>query len=321
MRSADEINHQTEVSYLINQTVSIFHSYDINLEQFNSWNFKGTYLGSGGHLSFHSEFTNNWRMGANLIFHSRQTDTRLLRGGPDMLLPATLMTFGRFETDASKKITAILGYEYESVGKGSATRYNIEPGISVRPVGALKIGLSANYAENHDDLQYVAQRSVFAGNRYILGSIDQQTLGLTFRVDVNISPELSIQYYGSPFISKGAYTQFKHVNNPLAADYDARFTLFSDPVLSGDSYGLDENGDNVIDYSIGNPDFNFYQFRSNLVAKWEYRLGSFIYLVWSSDRTGNSSSGTVPISDSFRLLGKAFSNNIFLVKFNYWFSL
>lgn len=321
MRSADEINNQTEVNYLINKPVSIFHSYSINLEQFNSWNFKGTYLGSGGHLSFNSEFTNNWKLDANLIFHSRQTDTRLLRGGPDILLPATMTTFGRIETDGSKKVIARLGFEYESVGEQSATRYNIEPGISVRPFSALKLGISANYAENHDDLQYVAQRNLVNSNRYILGSIDQQTLGLTFRVDVNISPEFSIQYYGSPFISKGAYSEFKHVTDPMADDYNSRFTMFRDPVLSGNSYGLDEDNDNIIDYSIGNPDFNFYQYRSNLVAKWEYRLGSFIYIVWSSDRTGNSSSGTVPLSDSFRLLGKAFSNNIFLVKLNYWFSL
>jgi hypothetical protein len=238
-----------------------------------------------------------------------------------MLLPATVMTFGNIKTDESKKIIATVGYEYESVGQNSARRYQIQPGISIRPLSALKLGVTANYSENHDDLQYVAYRNSIFGNRYILGNIDQQTLGLTFRVDINISPEFSIQYYGSPFVSKGVFSDFKHTTNPMAGEYNDRFSAYSHALQSGDYYGFDEDDDMLIDYSIANPDFNFYQFRSNLVAKWEYRLGSFIYFVWSSDRTGSTSYGKAPLTDSFTKLSKAFPNSIFLIKFNYWFTL
>ena len=67
MNTADEINQENEVSFFVNQPVSIFRTYNIGLEQFNSWNFNGTYLGSGGHLSFTSEFKNQWSFEANLI--------------------------------------------------------------------------------------------------------------------------------------------------------------------------------------------------------------------------------------------------------------
>jgi hypothetical protein len=77
----------------------------------------------------------------------------------------------------------------------------------------------------------------------------------------------------------------------------------------------------AIDYSIQDPNFNFFQFRSNLVAKWEYRLGSFIYLVWSSERTGNDAFSDTSLGDSYKQLGKVFPNNIFLIKLSYWFSL
>jgi hypothetical protein len=321
MRSADFINQENDVSYLINKPISIFHTYNINLEQSNSWNFTGTYLGSGGHLSFSSEFKNNWTFSTNLIFNSERIDTRLLRGGPDMVMPNSMFTFGDIKTDQSKKIIADFAYQYESSGNNSARNYQFGPGLSIRPMSALKIGVTASYADNHDNLQYVTTMNYNSEKRYILGSIDQKTLGLTFRIDVNISPEFSIQYYGSPFISRGSYSEFKHVTDPQAKDYKNRFSVYSNTILSGNNYGLDENNDNVPDYSIGNPDFNFYQFRSNLVAKWEYRLGSFVYLVWSSDRTGNSSSGTTPMGDSFHQLWNAFSDNIFLIKLNYWFSL
>jgi len=146
-------------------------------------------------------------------------------------------------------------------------------------------------------------------------------MGLIFRIDYHITPEFSIQYYGSPFISKGSYSEFKYVVDPLSKEYNNRFVIYQDPALSGGNYELDENNDHVPDYSIENPDFNFHQFRSNFVAKWEYRPGSFIYLVWSSERTGNADSADATLGNSFRQLWHVFPGNIFLIKFNYWFSL
>ncbi|HEX2968315.1 MAG TPA: DUF5916 domain-containing protein [Bacteroidales bacterium] len=318
MRMADDISQENEVTYLINQPVSIFHSYTINLEQFNSWNFRGSYLGSGGHLNFTSEFTNNWTFNANLIFHSGQLDTRLLRGGPDMKLPSSVTTFGGIRTDGSKRLIGTMDWQYETRGNKSAESYTLQPGISFRPFRSLKLGISADYSRNHDDLQYVTTKFNNAGeNIYILGAIDQETLGLTFRADINISPELSIQYYGSPFISKGLYSEFKQITAPKDDVYGNRFTLFGNEQYSDGSIILDP----VSQLMIVNPDFDFYQFRSNLVAKWEYRLGSFIYFVWSGDRTGSINSANESLGKSFSRLRDAFPENIFLIKLNYWFNL
>ena len=321
MNTADEINQENEISYFVNQPVSIFRTYNISLEQFNTWNFSGAYLGSGGHLSFTSEFKNQWSFSTNLIYHSKARDTKILRGGYDMIMPYNILSFGSLRTDQSKKITAGIEYSYEYTGNNSAKSFQIEPGITIRPLSTLKIGLSANYADNQDRLQYVTTKYFISGNRYILGKINQKTLGLTFRVDLNLTPEFSVQYYGSPFVSRGSYSEFKHVTNPEAKVYEDRFALYNNVILSDGKYLLDENYDFAPDYSIGNPDFNFHEFRSNFVAKWEYRLGSFIYLVWSSERTGRTGSSGASIGDSYKQLRSVFPNNIFLIKLNYWFSL
>jgi len=321
MNTADAINQQNEVSYFVNQPVSIFRTYDVTLEQFNAWNFNGTYLGSGGHLSFTSEFTNQWRLGANIIYHSKGFDTRILRGGHNMLMPSSFTLFGNLRSDPSKKIIAVLGYRYEKSDNNSGSSNQVEPGLTVRPITNLKIGVTANYEVNTNSLQYVTTKYFPTGNRYILGTIDQKTLGLTFRVDLNLTPEFSIQYYGSPFVSRGSYSELKRVTDSEATDYNDRFSVFSNPQIVGNTYGLDEDDDMVADYYIGNPDFNFHEFRSNLVAKWEYRLGSFIYLVWSSERTGRTGSSDASIGESYRELSNVFPNNIFLIKLNYWFTL
>jgi hypothetical protein len=322
MNTADEFNQENLVSYLINQPVSIFNNYEISLEQFNTWNFHGDYLGSGAHLSFVSILKNQWNFAANLIFHSKTLDTKILRGGYDMIIPYNIMSFGSLNTDQSKKVIGAISYSYTHTGNNSAVNYQLQPGITIRPINNLKLGVTANYMNNHDRLQYITTDYSVPNNRYILGTIDQKTVSLTFRVDLNLTPEFSIQYYGSPFISLGRYSQLKYVTNPKAKLYNDRFELYQAPVLSDGMYQLyDYSNGPRIDYSINDPDFNFHEFRSNLVAKWEYRLGSFIYLVWSSERSGTTNASTASIGDSYKQLRSVFPNNIFLIKLNYWFSL
>jgi hypothetical protein len=46
-----------------------------------------------------------------------------------------------------------------------------------------------------------------------------------------------------------------------------------------------------------------------------------LYFVWSSERTGYVEPATASMGESFRDLWKVFPGNVFLIKFNYWFSL
>jgi hypothetical protein len=322
MTTADVINQDNVVSYGINQPFSIFSTCDISLEQINTWDFNGEYLGSGANLTLTSVFKNQWSFAANEIYHTKTLDTKILRGGYAMIMPYTITSTGTLATDQTKKITGSMLGSYQYTGNNSARSYQVEPGITYRPINNLKIGVTANYMNNHDRLQYVTTSYDVPGNRYILGTIDQKTLGLTFRVDLNVTPEFSIQYYGSPFVSIGKYSQLKFVTNPRSSDYNNRFEIYQDQALSEGMYQLyDYNNGPRIDYSIADPDFNFHQFRSNLVARWEYRLGSFIYFVWSSDRTENTVQSNATIGESYKQIRSIFPNNIFLIKLNYWFSL
>jgi hypothetical protein len=323
MRRSDEIEQSNKISYQIIRSISIFKTLDVGFDQSNNWNFNGTYLGSSGEVSFSSMFKNQWSFRTQVEYHSKGIDTRILRGGFDMTIPSRLQLEGYLRSDPSKKFIAHIESGYESRGNNSAAMWVIQPGISVRPISVLKIGINATYEDNHDELQYVATRNTWLnGKRYILGTIDQKTLGLTFRVDLNLTPEFSVQYYGSPFVSKGSYSELKRVADPDAKNYGDRFEIYQNPVLNNGIYFLTDYDDVLpVITSVGNPDFNFHEFRSNLVAKWEYRLGSFIYLVWSSNRTGSNGSSNASFGDSYRYLRDVFPNNIFLVKLNYWFSL
>ena len=148
---------------------------------------------------------------------------------------------------------------------------------------------------------------------------------MQIRLNYSIRPNLSIQYYGQPFASKGEYSNFKSVTNSNAENYNDRFHQFSNEEISfntaNDEYEVDETGNGQTDYTIYNPDFNFVQFRSNMVVRWEYIPGSTIFLVWTQGRTGGLETG--PGNNEFRDLAKGLfdvkPHNIFLLKFTYRF--
>ena len=320
MRIADQIKNENDILYQTTKAVSIFHDYSIELNQYNLWDFNNTYLGSGAKLNFSSEFTNNWSFNNSFIYSTNSIDTRFLRGGPQMKLPFVITESGTVSTDRSKKTIISFSYSYRARGNNSASGYSVTPGISVQPLQVLKISATADITRSNDVLQYVTALDYQSQKRYIFGTIKEKTVGLTFRIDLNLTPQLSIQYYGSPFIARGAYSDYKYIKDPSAKRFSERFEVYDYTLLPSGYYSLDENHDGIADYSIANPDFNFQQFRSNFVAKWEYRLGSFIYLIWSNDRTGVTASPGTSYSKSFSQLMKIFPNNIFLIKLNYWFN-
>ena len=87
-------------------------------------------------------------------------------------------------------------------------------------------------------------------------------------------------------MSNGDYADFKRATTPRASDYADRFHQFADTEIAfvpeANAYRVTEDGST---YGFGNPNFDFRQFRSNLVARWEYKPGSSLYVVWSQDRT------------------------------------
>jgi hypothetical protein len=181
MQTTDLLNQVNNISYFVNQPVSIFRTYTVSLEEFNQFNFHGDYLLSGTHLSFSSTFKNMWTVKANLIFISPSTDPRILRGGNSMKVPGQILTFGQATGDVTKKVYPDIQYESIFGAENYMRMYQFAPGITIRPINTLKFNMSVNYSTNRNDLQYVTVLP--SENRYILGQVDQKTLGIVFRFD------------------------------------------------------------------------------------------------------------------------------------------
>ena len=173
-----------------------------------------------------------------------------------------------------------------------------------------------------DELQYVTTADSAGEPRYLLGRIDQRNWTFTFRTNLAVTPDLTLQYYGSPFISTGRYSAFKRGTNTLAESYADRFHIFGPEEISarpdGTAFTVAEAGGGR--FSFDNPDFSFREFRSNLVLRWEYKPGSSLYVVWSEGRTGEEPFAESRFRRNWGGLWRARPDDVFLVKISYWFS-
>ena len=65
--------------------------------------------------------------------------------------------------------------------------------------------------------------------------------------------------------------------------------------------------------------FDFKQFESNFVFRWEYRPGSTLFVVWNEGRQGSVPfEGTADLGAEVRDLFRLHPANTFLVKMSYW---
>jgi hypothetical protein len=66
--------------------------------------------------------------------------------------------------------------------------------------------------------------------------------------------------------------------------------------------------------------FNFQDFNSNVVLRWEYRPGSALFVVWQQGRqSAANTEGNGNVGDDFQNLFNMHPNNTFLIKLSYWF--
>jgi hypothetical protein len=193
--------------------------------------------------------------------------------------------------------------------------------INFKPTNSISISFDPDYGIQNSELQYVSTTGSNGNPLYLFGKLDQKTLSFTFRINYTINPELSIEYYGQPFVSAGKYSAFKKITQPDADKFKERFHEYTPEELTYDSSTNTYNVNDGETFSFGNPDFNFRQFRSNLVFRWEYLPGSTIYLVWSQGRTSNDTNGLFSYGTDMKDLFKITPHNVFLIKFSYWFAL
>jgi len=325
MTQADRVNQFTWCGYWTSRPFWIFHGFGLNTNQWIDWDFGGTPLANQWNVNTNMDFRNRWGLYAGLTRTNENLDASALRGGPALKIPGDISFNSNFWTDGSKPMQLSAGGWFCYGDEDFHRSYGLWFTTVWRPCNALRLSLSPDYTKREADVQWVGAESFGDEDRYIFSSMTQRTLSLTFRVDYSLTPNLSLQYYGSPFVSAGDYHRFKRVTSPRAEAYEDRFHEFTgDEIAWNDAdgvYEVDEDGDGTADYDFSDRDFNVRYFNSNLVLRWEYQPGSIAYLVWSQSRSGYVGTGAFSARDDLDALFDVHPHNVFLIKVSKWLSI
>ncbi len=318
--SSDEIFQVFWMGYKFNEPFSIFRSASINLNQWSGWDFGGNQQIIGLNINGHAEFTNLWHSGFFVSTESDLLTNSALRGGPSIILPGDFNASLFLSTSSRKKLEAELDLDYQLGYEDSGSRYGFEFELGYKPISNLNISILPEFSYRQRELQYVEQQQFNTDERYIFGAIDQKTLSMSIRLDLILTPELTIQFWGQPFIATGKYNTFKYITDPKAIRFHDRFRNYDATEISYDPgeemYSVNES-ESGLNYEFENPEFNIKEFLANLVFRWEYRPGSFIYLVWSQSRSGFDPYGEFRLGKNFNDIWDIHPTDAILLKVSF----
>ncbi|GJM29905.1 MAG: hypothetical protein DHS20C17_25400 [Cyclobacteriaceae bacterium] len=327
MRSSDLISQSFWIGYNTPRPTKSFRHFSTSFSQYTNWDFGGVNLSNGLSLSTSAELKNYWGIRLGTSLRTESVSRSALRGGPSFITPGSTYLWMAVSSDERKKLRFSTNPWLSSGNHGSSDGFGVSMNFNYQPINSLNISLSPQYSWRTWQQQYVTTQDYQTLKRYINASIEQNTASLSLRFNYSIKPNLSLQYYGQPYVSTGNYDQFKRITDPDNNTYHDRFHIFNEQEISLDdddeSYLVDENQDGTIDYSFDNPNFDFLQFRSNFVMRWEYKPGSALFLVWNKERTENPGMENFSISGSVDgfLDPESAAHNTFLLKFTHRFVL
>jgi len=294
------------------------------LVKWNTWNFAGDPLGDGYFASFSATLRNYWSVGLTGHGGSWVYSDRLTRGGPIMRSPGFGAVSGEVEGDERKPVVWSVQGEYESRPDGSWSGKG-EVSFKFKPLPSLSIEVGPEYTRQLTATQYVRTLvdpavAAMYGKRYVFGAIDQTELVMDTRVNVILSPKMSIQAYIQPLLSAGRYSGFKEPAQPRTYDFLQYGT-------NGGAITFNpEAGAYLVQPTVGspfvipNPDFNFTSLRVNAVYRWEFKPGSTLYVVWTQQREDEEEQGRFAFNQDISRMMRAPGDNVFMVKMSYWFS-
>ncbi|WP_242345263.1 DUF5916 domain-containing protein [Anaeromyxobacter terrae] len=172
--------------------------------------------------------------------------------------------------------------------------------LVVRPHARLESRLDVDYEASRWGARYVDEPTAGV---YRFAGLDAPSLSVTLRQQVVVTPRLTLQGYAQLFTSFGEFRGFRQ-----ASARDRKVTLAS--LSPADAPPPSEN------------DFREGALNLNAVLRWEYRLGSTLYLVYTRAQRELDwdGAGALPATLRPHALGSGPATDTLLVKWTYYWT-
>lgn len=321
--SVDRINAGGNITYVQQTPGKTFRDWRINSSPNGAWNYGGEFQGGRINAELNGQLLNYWGGQINYSYSFAGYDDRLTRGGPSARELAGQNVGWELHSDNRRRITGRVRGNYSWSETGG---WHLGSGgnITVRPASNWSISVGPSLNRSRSSAQYLSSiedtlMTATFGRRYLFAPIEQTSMSMDTRVNINFAPNLSFDLFAQPFVSTGDYG----LPMQLRRSREYEFDIFSaaNGTLAEDSahYTIDPDASGpASSFTINKRDFNTRSLRGNAVLRWEWRAGSTLFLVWQQQRSIQHSIGDFDFNRDIHGLFGAKPENVFLVKLSYW---
>uniref|UniRef100_UPI003217C4EF DUF5916 domain-containing protein n=1 Tax=uncultured Draconibacterium sp. TaxID=1573823 RepID=UPI003217C4EF len=317
LRQADYISQDFDVQYRVNRPKGIILNYSVKVSQGHKWSYGGENIWDDMDIYLKMRFKNYWRLNFMIDRVFNEIDTRALRGGPSLRIDGANTVRMALQSNSQKDLMLALNANISRNDDDITKTNNYAFSVNWQVSNRFLLSCQSVYETLKDNSQYVGYSLIDNKREYLVGLLDRQTFYTTFRAELFITPEFSLQYYGSPYVSTGKYLNYRRVADSKSKSLSERFDLLE----KKDGLLIDDNNTVYHDFESFDFDFDFQEFRSNFVARWEYKTGSTLYFVWTNSRFEYIDKYNTSVFGSLKNIRKLKSENAFMIKLSYWFSL
>ena len=319
---ADQINMHFGSGYKWTEPRHFYRYAESGLAFFRTGDFGGDTTWGGLYQFNYVQFKNYYTLNFSFAYNPQTINDFRTRGGPKTLnLPGYELNVSG-TTDSRKMWVFGAGYNMYEAEQEHFRYYNFN--VEWKPVSNVSVQLSPSYETMQTPAQWVdnfedSYATDTYGSRYVFGELSQRTFAASVRMNWTFTPALSLQVYAQPLISSGEYSNFKELALPRTYDFQ---TYGPGQISLVDGvYTVDPDGSGPArSFTFDNPDFNYTSLRGNAVLRWEYRPGSTMYFVWTQTRDDEVVDGDFQFGNSLSRMFNSDADNIFMVKFTYYWN-
>ena len=281
----------------------------------------GLDLGRRLQLSETLVFRNFWSVTVSAGALVARYDDREI-GEQDALLPGSRASLQRGRawllhanvgSDFRRRLVGWLGADLQLID-GGAWAANLSASVAAHPLPQLELGLDPQFTYATGEPRFATTEcntvppSVPSSlcDRYVFGRLLAKSAGAILRANYTFTHRLTLQTYAQLFLASGHYTDLRRIDK-----------------TSGAISLADIAGAPASKVAPGSADFEQAALNINVVLRWEYRLGSTLYLIYARsqlprvDNLGQYG----PIGDlRLAALGHGGAADVILLKLSYWWA-
>jgi hypothetical protein len=304
LRRADVLDWSTWAALSFRESRGIYRWAQVNGNHWETWTTSGTRVENALNFNGHMGLQNNWDVHLGSTF-ARLTPSfcdRCTRGGPLLRQSRGFFPWGGVNTDSRRTVSGGMWVNLSFSDEGRTFGSSLSPYVNLKISQQLQANVGFGISHDNNNTQWYGNfTDSLSATHYTFAHLRQHTVSMSARVNYALTPDLTFEFYGQPFVSTGDYWDVRELSStPDADSYADRFKPYSAPATAPKQ-------------------FKFTQLRTNSVVRWEYRPGSTLFVVWAHGRQDDTNPDSRQSwARDYRGLLDLHPDNTFLVKLAYW---